>query len=200
MISMKRVGLVLFGIVVAVLLTAPLDVAVVGGKLRLQPNVALAADPPGCPNGQLGPVSPTANYDCPIAGGSVVNGKYVAQATPKVDPLANPDKSICVAVPVFSGKNQGKCPKGQAEIINDASTGGAIVYYVKLVLELLNIAIGGIIVLMLVVAGIQYITSAADSGQVKSAKDRIQNAIVALILYLMMFAILSFLVPGGIFV
>jgi hypothetical protein len=40
--------------------------------------------------------------------------------------------------------------------------------------------------------------STADPARVKAAKDRLQNAIIALVLFLMMFAILSFIVPGGI--
>jgi hypothetical protein len=40
--------------------------------------------------------------------------------------------------------------------------------------------------------------SLGDPARIKSAKDRIQNAIIGLILYLSAFAIINFLVPGGI--
>ena len=42
---------------------------------------ASAASTVGCPGGAAGPPSPDANYTCPN-GGAVVNGVYVAAATP----------------------------------------------------------------------------------------------------------------------
>ncbi len=70
--------------------------------------------------------------------------------------------------------------------------------YLKSILIVLSGLVGTIVVLMLVVAGIQYITSLGEPARIKAAKDRIVNAITALVLFLMMFAILGFLVPGGI--
>ncbi len=177
--SMKRLQIFLFGILVAMVM-APVFV-----------DAAPAAIPLGCPGSKLqGPISPTANYSCP-GGGSVVNGVYHA---PGIVAGGGP---VCVALPVFAG-SQGSCAKGQVEIPNNPGDGGAIIYYLKLVLRLLNLLIGGIIILVLVIAGIQYITSMGDPTNVKNAKKRISNAVIALILYLMMFAILNFLVPGGI--
>ncbi|HEX9679476.1 MAG TPA: hypothetical protein VGA08_02540 [Candidatus Saccharimonadales bacterium] len=52
---------------------------------------------------------------------------------------------------------------------------------------------------LLVVGGIQYITSAGNPQQISSAKSRIRNALIALVLYIFMYAILQWAVPGGIF-
>jgi hypothetical protein len=38
-----------------------------------------------------------------------------------------------------------------------------------------------------------------DPARIKSAKDRITNAVIALALFIFGFAILSFIIPGGIF-
>ncbi|HUD11343.1 MAG TPA: hypothetical protein VMS08_02955 [Candidatus Saccharimonadia bacterium] len=111
-----------------------------------------------------------------------------------------PDTScIPIALPVMPGA-PGTCDAGggAAGISNDPATGGAIVNYLRGWLALLSYSVGLVVMLMLVIGGVQYITSAADPGMVKSAKKRITNAITALVLYLMMFAILQFLVPGGI--
>jgi hypothetical protein len=67
-----------------------------------------------------------------------------------------------------------------------------------MIIKFLSGAIGLVIVLMIVIGGVQYITSAGDPGAVKAAKGRIVNAIVALILFILMFAILNFIIPGGI--
>lgn len=104
---------------------------------------------------------------------------------------------VCIALPIFSKGPQGSCQPGEESIDNTAN-GGVIIAYLKMILKLLNVMIGGIIVLVIVIAGIQYIISGGDPANVKKAKGRIMNAITALVLYLLMEAILSFLVPGGI--
>jgi hypothetical protein len=104
------------------------------------------------------------------------------------DPLANPDTCVKVAIPLLSGG---------ANCIDNSQPGGAIVAYMKEALVLLSGAIGSVILLMLIIAGIQYITSLGTPARVAAAKKRIINAITALILFLMAFAILNFLLPGG---
>jgi hypothetical protein len=96
---------------------------------------------------------------------------------------------VKIALPILGGE---KCIK------NDKNTGGAILAYLALILSVLSKLVGAVIVLMLVVAGIQYITSMGDPGAIKDAKNKIVNAITALVLFLMMYAILNFLIPGGI--
>jgi hypothetical protein len=78
------------------------------------------------------------------------------------------------------------------------SGGGLIFNYLVIIIQFLSGAIGLVIVLMIVIGGVQYITSAGDPGAVKAAKQRIVNAITGLVLFLLMFAILNFLIPGGI--
>ncbi len=54
-------------------------------------------------------------------------------------------------------------------------------------------AIGVAVVLAIVIAGFQYITSAGNPDSVKSAKKRLGQAIIGLVLFLMMYGILKFL-------
>jgi hypothetical protein len=112
--------------------------------------------------------------------------------TPAPNPgssLANPS-CVQIALPWATGST--KC-------VPNRDPGGAIIAYLKVVLYVLGGGIGVVILLVLVVAGVQYVTSLGDPGRVKSAKGRIGNAALALALYLMMFAILNFLIPGGLF-
>jgi hypothetical protein len=78
------------------------------------------------------------------------------------------------------------------------ANGGVIMVYAKEIAKLLSGSIGGVIVLMIVISGIQYILSAGSSSRVQAAKSRLTNAIIALVLFLMAFAIINFIVPGGI--
>jgi hypothetical protein len=134
------------------------------------------------------------------AGGATSTSSCTKDASGKcASDIVGVSKTVCIALPVsLSDQKQGGCPKGQYELSNDPAKGGAIVVYLRSILKLLSGAVGLLIVLMLVIAGVQYIVSLGDPGRVKSAKDRIQNTLIALVLYLMMFAILSFLIPGGI--
>jgi type IV secretion system pilin len=66
-------------------------------------------------------------------------------------------------------------------------------------IDFLGIGIGIIITTMIVIGGIQYITSGGDPQSVASAKRRIANALIALVAFAFMFAILQFIIPGGIF-
>jgi len=80
----------------------------------------------------------------------------------------------------------------------DAANGGVIVTYLKTVLQFLSGAVGLVVLLMFIIAGIQYIVSTGDPKQVAAAKDRLVNAVTALVLFAMAAAILNFVVPGGI--
>ena len=70
-------------------------------------------------------------------------------------------------------------------------------YYLKEILRLVNQLVGAVIILAIIIAGVQYMISGGDPANVKKAKGRLMNAFTALILYLLMVAILNFLIPGG---
>jgi hypothetical protein len=108
-------------------------------------------------------------------------------------PIAPGTANTCTVQ--INGPNGGKI--NSAGVSNDPATGGAVVNYLRGWLKLLNGAVALVVMLMLVMAGIQYITSLANPSSVAAAKQRIMNAIIALVMWLMMFAALQFLMPGG---
>lgn len=72
---------------------------------------------------------------------------------------------------------------------------------VKLVIVITNIMAGlaaTVIVASLTVAGIQYSSAGADPSKVQAAKSRIFAALTALVLLIFGYALLQWLVPGGI--
>lgn len=166
---MKRYVYLVLLIVVSVLVAAPMGLALTGHGAVVQPNMAQAA--------------PAPTFVC----AKDSNGKCSQL-------LLDTAPCVPLGLPIF--KNSGKCDGGAG--VSNTGQGGAIIAYLTLALKLLSGIVGAVIMLMLVVAGVQYITSAGDPAMVKSAKNRIVNAITALVLYLMMFAVLNFLVPGGI--
>lgn len=74
-----------------------------------------------------------------------------------------------------------------------------IIAYIVLAINILSGLVGIIIVIMLVYSGIRYTTARDDPQAVSDAKHHIRDAIIALIFYLVAFAFLQWLVPGGVF-
>lgn len=66
------------------------------------------------------------------------------------------------------------------------------------IINFLSILVGLVVTLAIVIAGIQYITANGNPQQVASAKGRIFNAILALMLFLFGWALLNWLIPGGV--
>jgi hypothetical protein len=52
---------------------------------------------------------------------------------------------------------------------------------------------------MVIVGGIQYSAAGADPNKIQAAKHKITNALLALLLFIFGFAIVQWLVPGGLF-
>lgn len=66
-------------------------------------------------------------------------------------------------------------------------------------INVLSGLVGIVIVLVIIVGGIQYSMAEGDPGKVSAARKRIFNAVIALVLFIFSFAIIQYLVPGGLF-
>ncbi len=96
------------------------------------------------------------------------------------------------------GSSSGELEGGDC---NDAVLTGDncnIVKYLVGGIQFLSALAGMAIVGSMMMAGYQYMTARDNSGQVEAAKKRILWALIALGLFIFMFAILNWLVPGGV--
>jgi hypothetical protein len=107
------------------------------------------------------------------------------------------------------------CPDGYQQVTVAVSTDGKhcipinpdsgdlrdnpIYYYLKNILKFLSAGVGLAVVGGIVFGGYMYITARANAGQVEKAKVVIINSVIGLLLFIFMFSILQFLIPGGIF-
>ncbi len=66
-------------------------------------------------------------------------------------------------------------------------------------IQVLSAVVGIVVVIMIVVGGIQYSISRDNPQAVAAARQRIFNALLALVVYLLMVVFLQWLVPGGVF-
>ena len=71
--------------------------------------------------------------------------------------------------------------------------------YINPFIKVLSGLIGLIAAISLIMGGIQYSAAAGDPQKITAAKDRISKTIIALVMYMFLFAFLQFLIPGGAF-
>jgi hypothetical protein len=74
-----------------------------------------------------------------------------------------------------------------------------IANYVNPAINLLSAMFGLIAVISLIMGGIQYSASEGDPQKASQAKSRLYNTLIAIFAYLFLYAILQFLIPGGLF-
>lgn len=83
--------------------------------------------------------------------------------------------------------------------VNCASGVNPILGYLAGIINFLAAGVGIVVAIMITVAGVEYITARGVPQKVEDAKRRITNAIIALVTFIFMYAILQWLIPGGIF-
>lgn len=67
------------------------------------------------------------------------------------------------------------------------------------IIRFVSAGVGLIVVGSIIYAGILYSSSQGNPEQTQAAKNRIQNSIIGLVLYIFIFALVQYLVPGGLF-
>ena len=72
------------------------------------------------------------------------------------------------------------------------------VAYLIIAIRVLSGLVGIIVILMIIIGGIQYSAARNDPQAIAAARGRVTNAVLALLFYLFIFAILQWLVPGGV--
>jgi hypothetical protein len=64
-------------------------------------------------------------------------------------------------------------------------------------IRFLSVGVGLVVAASIIMAGIKYSTSEGNPEATMQAKKRIQNSLIALLVYIFAFAIVNYLVPGG---
>ncbi len=73
-----------------------------------------------------------------------------------------------------------------------------IIKYLVLFIKFLSAVVGIAVVASIIIGGIMYSASKDDPSATANAKKRIANALLALGVYAFMFALLQYLIPGGV--
>lgn len=97
--------------------------------------------------------------------------------------LAGPPNPNCVTQPVDP------LPSKEPDLVKN---------YVNPFIKLLTALVGIAVVIGIIYGGIEYAMSAGDPQKAAVGKNRIRNAIIGLVAYVLTLAFLNFIIPGGI--
>ena len=88
----------------------------------------------------------------------------------------------------------GGCTGNTTSKVCAAKNNDKVLTILRNVINILLTVVGIIAVIMIIVGGIKYITSAGDSSGINSARDTILYAIVGLVVAVMSFAIVNYVI------
>lgn len=105
-----------------------------------------------------------------------------------------PDGKQLVSVPIDDGTHCVPINERSA-----ALTDNPIFFYLRYFLIFLAGGVGLAVVGGIVAGSYLYITARANASQVQQGQTMITNSVIGLLLFIFMYAILQFIIPGGIF-
>ncbi len=85
---------------------------------------------------------------------------------------------------------------GNGQQVCDDGSGNSIKHILDLVVDILTIGIGILGVLGIVIVGIQYLTAGGNEEKTRKAKRRLFEIVIGLVLYVMIYAIVSWLMKS----
>lgn len=88
------------------------------------------------------------------------------------------------------------CDTSNSNIVSNAST-CLFAKYINPGVALLSATVGLVVIITVILGSIEYISSGGDPQRTASGKKHIMNALIGLFAYVLLYAFLQFLVPGG---
>lgn len=152
-------------------------------------------------------------YTAPAGGGTSGGQECNGAGSSAIDPLCGGKTSPYSkeAEDALAPKNTHTCGNGEDNVVTVAFDFGCIgssygkplnpiIDIAFAIFRFLSAGVGLVVIGSIIVAGIQYSTSRGDPGATEASIKRITNSVIALLIYIFMFAIANFLVPGGMFI
>ncbi len=112
---------------------------------------------------------------------------------------AEESKETCTTVAIDVGVPDQKADQAGTQVCStgdDVKT-NVIYIYLKAIINFLAIGVGLAVAVSIAIGGFGYITSEGNPQKLSAAKNRLFHAVMALILFILMYALLQFLIPGG---
>ncbi len=107
------------------------------------------------------------------------------------------------AAPTFAASGKVRCPDGtentdlsKCTTIKNSLNSNDLMTTLNTIINVVIGIIGFVAVMVIILGGVQYTTSAGDSGKVKKAKDTIMYGIIGLVVALMAYSIVNFILSN----
>ncbi len=111
-----------------------------------------------------------------------------ASGTPAVPRVTNAERDAITDCGANGAKSASECLKENP-----------LIKWTNYIVNTLSIGIGIIVTIMIIIGGIQYASAGPNPQAVQSAKNKIKNALIALVAYFFLYAFVQYLIPGGVF-
>lgn len=108
-------------------------------------------------------------------------------------PCALPDDLAGAQSGVILGDGYTCCPQKSAD-------GSSCLFakYINPLIQLLSALVGMAVVISIIYGGIQYVTSTGDPQRTEAGKKRIIESLVGLAAFMLLYAFLQYILPGGV--
>lgn len=100
---------------------------------------------------------------------------------------------VSIGIEDQNGQTTNCVPTG-GQNIND----NPIVLFLRAVLQFFAVGVGLLVTGGIITGGIMYMTARGNAAQVEKAQEIIRNSVIGLLLFLGLFAIINFIIPGGV--
>lgn len=110
------------------------------------------------------------------------------------------DNLITSALRVFGASGTCSCIDTSlfGQICSDGS-GKEIFMILSLAINVMSVGVAVLAAVGIAVFGIQWLTSKGDPAKLTKAKSRLFNVVTGLVVYVLLYTVLEFLIPGGVF-
>jgi hypothetical protein len=112
-------------------------------------------------------------------------------------PVSADGHCTTVAIDVGAPDEDPGAPGTQVCSTGDSAEQNIIYIYLKAIINFLAIGVGLAVAVSIAIGGFGYITSEGNPQKLSAAKNRLFHAVVALFLFILMYALLAYLIPGG---
>ncbi len=100
---------------------------------------------------------------------------------------------MMASVPVYADCYQGAI---LSEDCTDQGHGSGITHILNLVVRIMTVGIGILAAIGVTVAGVQYLTAGGNEERTRKSKRRIFEIVIGIVAYVLVFAVLDWLIPG----
>ncbi len=135
----------------------------------------------------------------PIVIATTINANNCSQSSGTCPSCNGQNQNLCLLCPSSQTTTNNACPSTSSSTNNGCVTTSNCLLsnYINPAINLLSGIVVLVVIGSIIMGGIQYSASAGDPQKTAKAKSRIINSILALLVYIFLYAFLQFIIPGG---